>query len=61
MNKIKNYKTQLSDWLYDTKAAAAIEYALMITAIALAIAVSVFAFGEDLAAFYGSLYDLITG
>ena len=61
MNKtIKNIKTHLGTWKSDNKATASIEYALMVTAVAMSIFATVFFFGEDIAEFYNSLGDLIS-
>ncbi|PZQ45436.1 MAG: Flp family type IVb pilin [Micavibrio aeruginosavorus] len=49
------------NWCKDQSGATAIEYGLIVTAIALAIIVAVFAFGADLGAFYESLGDIFDG
>ena len=61
MNKtIKNIKTYTGTWKSDNKGTASIEYALMVTAVAMTIFATVFFFGEEIAAFYSSLGDLIS-
>lgn len=49
-------------WLISRKAATGIEYALIATGICLAIAVTVYAFGDELQALYeNNLSDALSG
>tara|TARA_R110002124_G_scaffold120661_2_gene278713 strand:+ start:904 stop:1098 length:195 start_codon:yes stop_codon:yes gene_type:complete len=45
----------------DTSGATAIEYSMMIAAIAVAIFGVVYAFGDTIAAFYDGLYEAVMG
>ncbi len=51
----------LRDWLRNESGATAIEYSLIAAAISLAIAGFIFAFGEELYAFFDSLTGSLDG
>lgn len=48
-------KTIIKKWVKTDEGATAIEYGLMMAALALVIIASVFAFGEDMAAMFSNL------
>lgn len=55
-----NIITQIQNFLSEELGATAIEYALIATGISLAIAVAVFAFGEEIVGLYSGLENALT-